>query len=128
MSKKQIVDTPKAPSPIGPYSQAAVAGDLLFASGQLPLDPATGKMVEGDIQARAHQVFKNVQAIVEAAGATLDDVVKTTVFLTNMADFKAVNEVYAQYFTAPFPARSAVQVAALPLGADVEMEAVVKLK
>ncbi len=128
MSKKQIVDTPKAPSPIGPYSQAAVAGDLLFASGQLPLDPATGKMVEGDIQARAHQVFKNVQAIVEAGGATLDDAVKTTVFLTDMADFKAVNEVYAQYFTAPFPARSAVQVAALPLGADVEMEAVVKLK
>lgn len=127
MSRKKTISTPNAPSAIGPYSQAAIAGEFLFASGQLPLDPATGKMVEGDIQARAHQVFKNAQAIIEAAGATLDDVIKTTVFLTDMADFKAVNEVYAQYFTAPFPARSAIQVAALPLGADLEMEAIVKL-
>jgi len=128
MSEKKVIDTPNAPAAVGPYSQAVVAGDLLFVSGQLPIDPATGKMPEGEIENRAHQSFKNAAAIVEAAGASLDQAVKTTVFLTNMKDFQAVNAVYSEYFGKPFPARSAIQVAALPLGADIEMEVIVNLK
>ena len=128
MADKQSVSTPKAPGAIGPYSQAIITGNLLFASGQLPINPETGKMPEGSIGNRARQVFENLRAIVEEAGGTLDDVVKTTVFLTDLQDFKEMNEVYATYFSAPFPARSAVQVAALPLGADIEMEAIVSLK
>lgn len=128
MAHKQSVSTTKAPGAIGPYSQAVITGNLLFASGQLPIDPATKNMPEGPIENRARQVFENLRAIVKEAGATLDDVVKTTIFLTDMQDFKAVNEIYATYFSAPYPARSAVQVAALPLGADIEMEAVVSLK
>ncbi len=128
MADKHSVSTAKAPGAIGPYSQAIITGNLLFASGQLPIDPETGKMPEGSIGNRARQVFENLRAIVEEAGGTLADVVKTTVFLTDLQDFKEMNEVYATYFSAPFPARSAVQVAALPLGADIEMEAVVSLK
>ncbi|MGE4442073.1 MAG: RidA family protein [Desulfomicrobium sp.] len=128
MADKHSVSTTKAPGAIGPYSQAIITGNLLFASGQLPINPETGKMPEGSIENRARQVFENLRAIVEEAGGTLNDVVKTTIFLTDMQDFKAMNEVYATYFSAPFPARSAVQVAALPLGADIEMEAVVSLK
>ena len=125
---KKIIKTDKAPSAIGPYSQAVIAGDLLFTSGQLPIDPATGKMPEGSIEERAHQVFKNIRVIAESAGKTLDAVVKTTVLLADIADFKAVNAVYSEYFTTPFPARSAFQVAALPLGADIEVEAIINLK
>ncbi|UZP68769.1 RidA family protein [Desulfovibrio mangrovi] len=125
---KQIIDTPGAPAAIGPYSQAVVAGDFLFTSGALPIDPATGKMVEGSIEDRAHQVFKNLSAIAKEAGTSLDNAVKTTVYLANIADFQAVNGVYAQYFNKPFPARSAFQVAALPLGADVEVECIINLK
>lgn len=128
MAHKQSVSTTKAPGAIGPYSQAIITGNLLFASGQLPIDPETKKMPEGSIGNRARQVFENLRAIVEEAGGTLNDVVKTTVFLTDLQDFKEMNEVYATYFSAPYPARSAVQVAALPLGADIEMEAVVSLK
>lgn len=128
MANKQSVSTPKAPGAIGPYSQAIITGNLLFASGQLPINPETGKMPEGSIGNRARQVFENLRAIVEEAGGNLNDVVKTTVFLTNLQDFKEMNEVYATYFSAPFPARSAVQVAALPLGADIEMEAIISLK
>ena len=128
MADKQSVSTTKAPGAIGPYSQAIITGNLLFASGQLPINPETGKMPEGSIGNRARQVFENLRAIVEEAGGTLDDVVKTTVFLTDLQDFKEMNEVYATYFSAPFPARSAVQVAALPLGSDIEMEAIVSLK
>lgn len=128
MASKRSVSTTKAPGAIGPYSQAIIAGNLLFASGQLPINPETGKMPEGSIGKRARQVFENLRAIVEEAGGTLDDVVKTTVFLTDLQDFKEMNEVYATYFSAPFPARSAVQVAALPLGADIEMEAIISLK
>ena len=128
MADKKIVATSKAPGAIGPYSQAVGVDGLLFVSGQLPIDPATGKMPEGPITERAHQMIKNLKAIVEEAGATLNDVVKTTVFMTDLSAFKAVNEVYAQYFEAPFPARSAVQVAALPLGSDIEMEAIVSIK
>ncbi len=126
MSKK-IINTSKAPGAVGAYSQAVVAGDFLFASGQLPLEPATGKLVEGSIQEKARQVFANMRAIVEEAGGKLDDAVKTTVFLTDIQDFAAFNEVYAQYFSAPYPARSAFQVAALPLGSNLEMEAIFQL-
>lgn len=124
----KTIKTTDAPAAIGPYSQAAVAGDLLFASGQLPIDPATGKMVKGTIEDRAHQVFKNLRAIAEAAGSGLDKAVKTTVFLADLSNFQAVNAVYTEYFKEPFPARSAFQVAALPLGADIEVEAVINLK
>lgn len=128
MENKTAVATEKAPGAIGPYSQAIKTGNLLYTSGQLPLDPATGKIVEGGAGAQAHQALKNLAAIVEEAGATLNDVVKTTVFLADIVDFQEINGVYAEYFSAPFPARSAFQVAALPLGADVEIEAVVAVK
>ncbi len=124
---KTIISTDKAPAAIGPYSQAVVTGKLLFTSGQLPIDPATGKIPEGNIETRAHIVFKNLTAIAQEAGTSLDKAVKTTVFLADIADFQAVNAVYAEYFNAPFPARSAFQVAALPLGADIEVEAVFEL-
>ncbi len=115
MSKKTI-ETSNAPAAIGPYSQAVIANNLIFTSGQLPIDPATGKMPEGSIEERAHQVFMNLRAIAESAGASLDDVVKTTVYLADIADFQAVNAVYSEYFHTPFPARSAFQVAAPPSG------------
>ncbi len=124
---KQIIETPNAPAAIGPYSQAVVTGNLLFTSGALPIDPATATMVEGDIVERAHQVFKNLRAIAEKAGTSLDNAVKTTVYLTDIADFQAVNEVYGEYFNKPFPARSAFQVAALPLGSNIEVEAIINL-
>ena len=126
MSKKPI-KTDRAPAAIGPYSQGVVSGGLLFTSGQLPIDPATGKIQEGSIEDKAHVVFKNLAAIAAEAGTTLDNAVKTTVFLADIANFQAVNQVYAQYFKEPYPARSAFQVAALPLGADVEVEAVFQL-
>ena len=124
----KVISTDKAPGAVGPYSQAIMAGNLVFSSGQLPIDPETGKMPEGPIAVRAHQVFKNLQAIAQEAGATLKDVVKTTVLLADIKDFQAVNEVYAEYFKAPYPARSAFQVAALPLGADIEVEAIILTK
>ena len=124
---RKIISTDNAPGAIGPYSQGVVTGNLLFTSGQLPIDTATGKIPEGPIEERAHLVFKNLAAIAEAAGTSLDRAVKTTVFLADMNDFAAVNGVYAEYFKEPFPARSAIQVAALPLGADVEVEAVFEL-
>ncbi|MCG8618616.1 MAG: RidA family protein [Desulfobacterales bacterium] len=124
---KTIISTDKAPAAIGPYSQGVVTGNLLFTSGQLPIDPATGKIPEGSIETQAHIVFKNLSAIAEQAGTSLDNAVKTTVFLADIADFAKVNEVYAQYFNDPFPARSAFQVAALPLGADIEVEAVFEI-
>ena len=126
MSKKPI-QTDHAPAAIGPYSQGVVSGGLLFTSGQLPIDPATGKIPDGSIEDKAHIVFKNLEAIASAAGTTLDNAVKTTVFLADIANFQAVNQVYAQYFKEPYPARSAFQVAALPLGADVEVEAIFKV-
>lgn len=128
MKEQTAIATDNAPGAIGPYSQAVMTGNLLFTSGQLPIDPATGKMVEGTVEDRTHQALKNLTAIVEAAGATLRDVVKTTVFLSNIDDFQAVNGVYAEYFSSPFPARSAFQVAALPLGSDIEIEAIVAVK
>ena len=125
--EKTIIQTDKAPKAIGPYSQAVLSENLLFTSGQLPIDPAAGKIVEGSIEERTHMVLKNLQAIAEEAGTSLDKVVKTTVFLTDMNDFQAVNKVYAEYFKEPFPARSAYQVAALPLGANVEIEAIFRV-
>ena len=126
MSKNPI-QTDRAPAAIGPYSQGVVSGGLLFTSGQLPIDPATGKFPDGSIEDKAHIVFKNLEAIASAAGTTLDNAVKTTVYLADIADFQEVNHVYAQYFKEPYPARSAFQVAALPLGADVEVEAIFQL-
>lgn len=128
MKQKSAIETSNAPGAIGPYSQGMKTGDLLFTSGQLPIDPATGKMVDGSVADRAHQVIKNLKAVVEAAGGNLADVVKTTVFLADIGDFQEVNTVYAEYFESPFPARSAFQVAALPLGAALEIEAVVIIK
>jgi 2-iminobutanoate/2-iminopropanoate deaminase len=121
------ITTNQAPAAIGPYSQGVVAGNLLFISGQLPLNPATGDFVGGGIEERAHQCLKNIKAIAEAAGTGLDRAVKLTVFMTNMNDFTRINQVYAQYFNATLPARSAVQVAALPKNADIEIEAILNL-
>jgi 2-iminobutanoate/2-iminopropanoate deaminase len=121
---KQAVKTENAPKPIGPYSQAVKYGDLVFTSGQIPVDPATGKMVEGDIQALTEQVFRNLEAVLKAAGTGLQNAVKVTVFLADIADFPRVNEVYARQFEEPFPARSCVEVSALPAGARVEIELV----
>lgn len=122
---KRKIETAAAPAAIGPYSQAVEAGGFLYVSGCIPLDPATGRMAEPEIRAQAAQALANLGAILAAAGRTADDVVKTTVFLTDMKDFAAVNEVYARTFCgAVLPARSAVQVGALPKGALVEVEAV----
>lgn len=121
---KTVIATTAAPGAIGPYSQAIEANGFVFASGQIPLDPAIGAFVPGGVEAQAEQALKNLTAILAAAGCTLADVVKTTVFLTDMGDFAAVNGVYAKFFTAECPARSAVQVGALPKGALVEVEAI----
>lgn len=120
----EIISTENAPGAIGPYSQAVKLGDLLFTAGQIPLDPATGQIVEGDIKAQTERVMENVVAILEAAGTSIDNVVKTTCFLANLDDFAAFNEVYARYMGSNRPARSTVQVAALPAGALVEVETV----
>ena len=121
----QPIQTPKAPAAIGPYSQAIDSGaGIVFVSGQLPIDPATGAFPEGGIQAQTRQSLCNAKAILEEAGLGLQNVVKTTVFLADMADFAAMNEVYAQLFGAPFPARSAVAVKTLPKGALVEVECI----
>lgn len=126
MSKKRI-NTENAPAAIGPYSQAVATGNFLFTSGQLPIDPATGKLSAGTIEEQANKVFQNLQAIAEAGGTNLDKAIKVTVFLADIKNFQAVNSVYAEYFKEPFPARSAFQVAALPLGADLEIEAIFEL-
>ncbi|CDM65001.1 RidA family protein [Pyrinomonas methylaliphatogenes] len=122
---RERIDTERAPQAIGPYSQAIVSGEWIFTSGQIPLDPQTGEMVEGDVRAQTERVLLNLEAILEAAGASLRDVVKTTVYLADLNDFSAMNEVYARFFTDP-PARSTVQVARLPRDARVEIEAVAK--
>lgn len=121
------IHSDQAPAAVGPYSQAIATDGLLFTSGMIPINPQTGKIAEADIETHAHQVFRNLQAVAEAAGTELSKALKVTVFLTNMADFQRVNGVYAQYFQQPYPARSAIQVAALPLGAAIEVEAVIAL-
>ena len=123
--KKNIIATTNAPAAIGPNSQAIDCGSLLITSGQIPIDPATGNLVEGDITAQTRQSLTNVKAILEAAGLTMDNVAKTTVFLAHMSDFAAMNAVYAEFFTeGNYPARSAVEVGALPKGALVEIETI----
>ena len=123
--KKNIIATTSAPAAIGPYSQAIDCGSFIVTSGQIPIDPATGNLVEGGITAQTRQSLTNVKAIVEAAGLTMDHVAKTTVFLQNMGDFAAMNAVYAEFFTeGNYPARSAVEVGALPKGALVEIETI----
>lgn len=120
---KKIISTTKAPGAIGPYSQAIEVGNLLFISGQIPVDPSTGK-VAGEVKEQARQSLTNLSNIIKEAGYTMNDVVKTTVFLENIADFSAVNEVYATFFEGDFPARSAVSVKALPKGVKLEIEAI----
>ena len=122
--ERKAILTDKAPKPIGPYSQAVRCGNLVFTSGQIPIDPATGNLVTGDIVKETEQVFVNLAAVLDAAGTNLGRAVKTTVFLTDMGLFGKVNEVYARYFIEPFPARSTVQVAALPKGVSIEIEVV----
>ena len=123
------VRTNGAPDPVGPYSQAVVHGGLVFASGQIPLDPASGELVGGEIEQQTERVVANLGAVLEAAGSSLRDVIKTTVFLTDLSLFPRVNAVYAEHFTGdPSPARATVQVAALPLGAEVEIEAVARVQ
>ena len=121
---KTQITSPKAPAAIGPYSQAIAANGFMFISGQLPIDPATGNFAEGGIRELTRQSLENVKSILAEAGLTLADVVKTTVFLADMSDFAAMNEVYAEYFTAPAPARSAVAVKTLPKGGLVEIEVI----
>ncbi|TMA18179.1 MAG: RidA family protein [Deltaproteobacteria bacterium] len=118
----QVIATDEAPKAIGPYSQAIVSGDLVFTSGQIPLDPKTQEMVKGDIRAQAERVMENLRGVLEAASASFAQVVKTTIFLADLADFAVVNEVYGKRFSGSPPARSTVQVAALPKGARVEIE------
>ena len=124
---KQIVSTSAAPAAIGPYSQAVRAGNTLWLSGQIPLDPVTKELVQGDIEVQTRRVFDNIKAVLAAAGASFDGVVKTTIFLTDLANFAVVNKIMAEYFREPYPARSTVGVAALPRGAQVEVECIVAL-
>jgi 2-iminobutanoate/2-iminopropanoate deaminase len=121
---RQEVKTPKAPSAIGPYSQGITAGDFVFASGQIPLNRETGEIISGDIKEQAHQVLNNLRNILEAAGSSLDKAVKVTIFIKNLNDFAVVNEIYAEYFKEPFPARSCVEVSGLPKGAFLEIEVI----
>ena len=124
---KTVISTAAAPAAIGPYSQAVRVGNTIWLSGQIPLDPQTKELVVGDMEAQVRRCFENLKAIVLAAGATLDDVVKATVFLTDLAHFGLVNKVMAEYFREPYPARAAVGVASLPRGAQVEVECIVAL-
>ncbi|MDT4965675.1 MAG: 2-iminobutanoate/2-iminopropanoate deaminase [Acidobacteriota bacterium] len=119
---REIISTDRAPAAIGPYSQAVKTNGLIFASGQIPLDPQTGQFVEGGVAEQTHQVMRNLEAVLNAAGANLQSVVKTTVFLADMDDFQAMNEVYGQYFSANYPARATVQAARLPRDARVEID------
>lgn len=122
MATKTIIKPAQSPAAVGPYNHAVRVGDLLFSAGQIPLNPADGTLVAGDIKAQTERVLQNIKAILDDQGLTFSHVVKSTVFMTNLADFAAMNEVYARYFTDHFPARSTIQVAALPKGANVEIE------
>ncbi len=124
MPLKSVIKPAKSPAAVGPYNHAVRVGDLLFCAGQIPLEPGTGNLVSGDIKAQTEQVLRNVKSILDDQKLSFANVVKTTVFMTNLGDFAAMNEVYGKYFTADFPARSTVQVAALPKGASVEIEVI----
>lgn len=121
-----VICTKNAPAAVGPYSQAIVCGDLVFLSGQIPLVPETGLVAKGGLEAQAHQMFANIQAVLAEAGMSLSNVVKTTVFMTDLSQFAAFNAIYAEYFKAPYPARSCVEVSALPKGVLVECELIAK--
>lgn len=125
--KKQKIATPHAPQAIGPYSQGILSHGTLFCSGQIPIDPKIGKLIEGDITVQTHQIMKNIEQVLGAADLHFSDVVKTTIFLKNLSHFKAVNECYGSYFSEPYPARSTVQVSDLPLGAEIEIEVIAKV-
>jgi 2-iminobutanoate/2-iminopropanoate deaminase len=122
MPKKTIVKPGKSPAAVGPYNHAVRIGDLLFCAGQIPIDPATGNLISGDVKAQTERVLQNIKAILDDQKLAFANVVKSTVFMTNLADFAGMNEIYAKHFTSDFPARSSVQVAALPKGANVEIE------
>ena len=124
MATKTIIKPAKSPAAVGPYNHAVRIGDLLFCAGQIPIDPATGNLVTGDIKVQTERVLQNVKAILDDQKLTFANIVKSTVFLTNLGDFAGMNEVYAKYFTENFPARSTIQVAGLPKGASVEIEVV----
>jgi 2-iminobutanoate/2-iminopropanoate deaminase len=124
MATKTIIKPAKSPAAVGPYNHGVRTGDLLFCAGQIPIEPATGNLVAGDIKVQTERVLQNVKAILDDQGLTFANVVKSTVFMTNLGDFAGMNEIYAKYFTENFPARSTVQVAALPKGANVEIEVV----
>jgi reactive intermediate/imine deaminase len=125
---REVIQSADAPAAIGPYSQAVRAGDTLYMSGQIPLDPKTMQIVDGGIDAQARQVFANLRAVAAAAGATLNDIVKLTILMTDLSEFAKVNEIMAAHFDAPYPARATYQVAALPRGARIEVEAVLVLR
>ena len=122
----KVIATKNAPAAVGPYSQAIDCGDTVYCSGQIPLDPQTGAVVEGGLEAQAHQMFRNVKAVLAEAGLGLENVVKTTVFMTDFGQFGALNAIYAEYFAEPYPARSCVEVSALPKGVLVECEVVAR--
>ena len=124
MQKKTVIKPTNSPPAVGPYNHAIRVGEFLFCAGQIPIEPSSGNLVAGDIKAQTERVLQNVKAILDDQKLTFANVVKSTVFLTNLADFAGMNEIYAQYFTADFPARSTIQVAALPKGANVEIEVV----
>lgn len=124
---KIVISTQNAPAPVGAYNQAIVTGNLIFVSGQIPLDPATGELIEGDFKARCKKVLENLEAIVISAGSNTDKIVKTTVFLTDLSKFAEVNETYAEFFKLDPPARAAVEVSKLPLGVDIEIECIAEL-
>ena len=124
---KEIISTTNAPQAIGPYSQAVKTKNLMFISGQIPLDPTTGNLVEGSIEDEANQVLKNLKSICEAAGYSIDDAVKITIFLTDLGNFSVVNDVMKEHFSEPYPARATVEVSGLPLGVNVEIEAIISI-
>ena len=127
MSSKQAIKSDQAPAPIGPYSQAVKVGDTMYLSGQVPLDPATGELIDGDIDAMARRIFDNLAAVMAAAGGSLADIVKLTIYLVDLNDFAKVNAVMAEYFQEPYPSRATVAIAGLPKDAPVEVEAIAHL-
>ena len=125
---RRVIYTPKAPKPVGPYSQGVIAGNYLFVSGQIPIDPETGEVVKGDFKTQVRRVLENIKAIVEASGASMKDVVKVTVYLKDMNKFREFNEIYKEYFKEEPPARSVVEVSNLPKNVDLEIDAIVYIK
>ena len=126
-SNKEAIQTDQAPAPIGPYSQAGKVGETIYLSGQIPLDPATGELIDGDIDAMSRRIFESLSAVMQTAGGSLANVVKLTIYLVDLNDFAAVNAVMAEYFDAPYPSRATVAIAALPKGSPVEVEAIAHL-